>query len=155
MDKSRGARAARREAHGGVRSGAGRGLKRRPWALAALACLLLALTLAPGAYGAVRGNPEQSAQSQSGDQAAPDYSLLENWACWPEGETGEADVFFVCPTVYLGEEGRSNMDMDDQATKENFLGAINMEKGIYQEAGRFYAPYYRQVGLTVYALAEE
>lgn len=155
MDKSRGARAARREARGGARSGPGRGLKRRPWALAALACLLLALTLAPGAYGAVRGNPEQSAQSQSGDQAAPDYSLLENWACWPEGETGEADVFFVCPTVYLGEEGRSNMDMDDQATKENFLGAINMEKGIYQEAGRFYAPYYRQVGLTVYTMAEE
>ena len=128
---------------------------RRPWALAALACLLLALTLAPGAWGAVQGNPEQSAKSQSGEQPAPDYSLLENWACWPEGETGEADVFFVCPTVYLGEEGRSNMDMDDQATKETFLGAINMEKGIYQEAGRFYAPYYRQVGLTVYTMAEE
>ena len=49
MDKSRGARAARREARGGARSGPGRGLMRRPWALAALACLLLALTLAPGA----------------------------------------------------------------------------------------------------------
>lgn len=32
------------------------------------------------------------------------------------------------------------------------MGAINMEKGIYDANCRFFAPYYRQVGLNVYEL---
>ena len=47
------------------------------------------------------------------------------------------------------------MAMDDAESKASFLGATNMEKGIYDESGRFFAPYYRQAGLNVYALPEE
>lgn len=83
-----------------------------------------------------------------------DYSLSENWAYLetvPENKS--ADVFFVCPTVYSGGENH-NMPLDDEATKASFLGATNMEKGIYDGDARFFAPYYRQAGLSVYKIPE-
>lgn len=82
-----------------------------------------------------------------------DYSSSDNWAYTETAETEKtADVFFICPTVYMGEEDSFNMAMDDKTTKDSFLGATNMEKGIYDDDARFFAPYYRQVGLNVYEL---
>lgn len=86
---------------------------------------------------------------------APDYAQAENWAYWADGEGLAADVFFLCPTVFMGDAQHFNMSMDDEETKGNFLGATNMEKGIYDAYGTFYAPYYRQVGLNVYTMPEE
>ena len=80
---------------------------------------------------------------------------VENWAYLEKNTDKPVDIFFVCPTVYGGGEGVFNMDMEDEETKASFLGATNMEKGIYDESGRFFAPYYRQAGLNVYALPEE
>lgn len=80
------------------------------------------------------------------------YAQAENWAYLETEKTAAADVFFLCPTVYGGEKDRFNMALDDTATKESFLGATNMEKGLYDEDARFFAPYYRQVGLNVYEL---
>lgn len=85
----------------------------------------------------------------------PDYAQAENWAYFADGEDLAADVFFICPTVYGGADQAFNMPMEDQKARASFLGATNMEKGIYDEACRFYAPYYRQAGLNVYALPEE
>jgi hypothetical protein len=81
------------------------------------------------------------------------YSNAKNWAYF-ENEKSEktADVFFICPTVFLGDESSFNMAMDDEKTRGNFLGATNMEKGIYDDDARFFAPYYRQAGLNVYRL---
>ncbi|OUO61649.1 hypothetical protein B5F74_03205 [Collinsella sp. An271] len=90
-----------------------------------------------------------------------DYAESGNWAYLETDVAGrDADVFFVCPSVYAGEEGANNMPLDDEETKESFVGAINMEKGIYDQDGteednRFFAPYYRQIGLNVYELPEE
>src|SRR5699024_4282973 len=67
----------------------------------------------------------------------------------------EADVFFICPTVYGGTEVSYNMAMDDEDSRKSFLGATNMEKGIYDENSRFFAPYYRQAGLNAYELSDE
>lgn len=86
---------------------------------------------------------------------APDYALEENWAYWADGEGRAADVFFLCPTVFMGDEQHFNMAMDDEETKASFLGATNMEKGIYDAYGTFYAPYYRQAGLNVYEMPEQ
>ena len=47
------------------------------------------------------------------------------------------------------------MPMDDEDAKSDFLGATNMEKGIYDSDARFFAPYYRQAGLNVYELSAE
>lgn len=84
-----------------------------------------------------------------------DYSDAENWAYLESGEDGRADVFFICPTVYGGDDDSYNMSMDDEESKASFLGATNMEKGIYDDGNRFFAPYYRQAGLNAYELSAE
>ncbi|MBR3752693.1 MAG: DUF3089 domain-containing protein [Ruminiclostridium sp.] len=92
----------------------------------------------------------------SSDQSDSMYSNQENWAYLETDTTGKpADVFFICPTVYGGDADTFNMAMDDTDTKEAFLGAINMEKGIYDENCRVFAPYYRQAALSVYEMAAE
>ncbi len=95
-------------------------------------------------------------QDDSGLTSEVDYSQEENWAYYAsaEGET-KADVFFVCPTVYSGTDDACNMDIQDDKVRRSFRGAINMEKGIYDEETRFFAPYYSQVGLNVYKMDEE
>lgn len=89
-------------------------------------------------------------------QNITDYSEIENWAyCETENDQKTTDVFFICPTVFDGSEKEHNMRLDDMDTKMNFLGAINMEKGIYDEDGRFFAPYYQQAGFVVYTMPVE
>lgn len=83
------------------------------------------------------------------------YAQAKNWAYLEVDKTADADVFFICPTVYGGDEDSFNMPMDDEDAKSDFLGATNMEKGIYDSDARFFAPYYRQAGLNVYELPAE
>ena len=84
-----------------------------------------------------------------------DYSQSENWAYYAEGEGKEADLFLICPTVDMGKNGNYNMSMDDTDTKESFVGALNMERGIYEDSATMYAPYYRQMTFPVYSMTEE
>ncbi len=82
------------------------------------------------------------------------YGDINNWAYAPvENSTWAVDVFFIAPTVFLGKENQLNMSLDDTALRRNFAGAINMEKGIYDQQANFYAPYYRQAALFAYKLA--
>lgn len=69
------------------------------------------------------------------------YAQAENWAYLETDKRADADVFFICPTVYGGGEDICNMPLDDKDAKSDFLGATNMEKGIYDENARFFAPY--------------
>ncbi len=78
-----------------------------------------------------------------------DYSAEENWAYFGIGEGKDADLFLICPTVDMNDE--YNMSIDDEETKANFLGALNMERGIYEDSTRMYAPYYRQAAMKVYS----
>ncbi|CQR73254.1 hypothetical protein SOV_50370 [Sporomusa ovata DSM 2662] len=82
------------------------------------------------------------------------YSDQNNWAYYGNGSSDalDVDVFFVCPTVFLGNSTQFNMPIDDADVRKNFIGAINMEKGIYDLKGNFYAPYYRQAGINTYKL---
>ncbi len=81
------------------------------------------------------------------------YSDAYYWAYFENEESEKsADVFFVCPTVYGGDENSFNMAINDEKTRRNFIGATNMEKGIYDDDARFFAPYYRQAGMNVYKL---
>ena len=89
----------------------------------------------------------------SNQTIATDYSDHSNWVYFETDTTDRtADVFFVCPTVYFGSDDSYNMELTDEDTKANFLGATNMEKEIYDRDSRFFAPYYRQVGLNVYSM---
>ena len=80
-----------------------------------------------------------------------DYSKGENWAYDGIGEDREVDLFLICPTVDMKDE--YSMSMSDEETKSSFVGALNMERGIYEDAARLYAPYYRQAAMKVYSLA--
>lgn len=84
----------------------------------------------------------------------PDYSQILNWAYLETGDSFKtADVFFICPTVYMGEDDKHNMSIDDEEAKTAFIGAVNMEKGIYDGNSRFFAPYYSQAALNVYEMS--
>ncbi|HWR39118.1 MAG TPA: DUF3089 domain-containing protein [Patescibacteria group bacterium] len=86
--------------------------------------------------------------------AGLDYGDANNWAYYgsESGAAQPADIFFVGPTVFFGNETERNMPINDQHIRKNFLGAVNMEKGIYDVSGNFYAPYYRQAALVAYQL---
>lgn len=82
----------------------------------------------------------------------PDYAYTGSWAYWRVGESKPSDLFIVCPTVDLGTGGNKNMSLADNEAKKNFYGALNMERGIYEQHCRMYAPYYRQAVLADYDL---
>ncbi len=84
-----------------------------------------------------------------------DYSDPKNWVYLGE-ENGEAwaDVFFIAPSAFGGKEGSWLLDLSNEKGRANFTGVINMEKGIYDQGNRFYAPFYRQTGYNVVSLPE-
>lgn len=84
------------------------------------------------------------------------YADAENWVYLETDVTGkDADVFFLNPTVYLGSENDLSWSRYDKETKESFIGAVNMEKGIYDDNARFFAPYYHQAALSAYYADKE
>ena len=86
-------------------------------------------------------------------EEVPDYAQKSSWA-YLETDTGTkpCDVFFLAPTVY---SGSSNLSLADRETTDRFRDAVSMQKGIYDDECRFFAPYYRQMGLEEYVLPEE
>ena len=84
-----------------------------------------------------------------------DYSDENNWAYWNEGENKQADLFIVCPTVDMGKGGNLNADLANEKYRSSFVGALNMELGIYNDEAAVYAPYYRQAAFPVYNMTEE
>lgn len=120
-------------------------MKKQPFHPLRIAALLLALLLAVLPLAACKREQEDGV----------DYTAAENWAYFGVGEGKEADLFLICPTVDMGKSGAYNMSMEDEKTKSNFVGALNMERGIYEETARMYAPYYRQMTFPAYSLSEE
>lgn len=113
----------------------------------------------PAAADTAQTAAEQSAAvSTAADETAepdlqPDYAKEENWAYFALGEEKEADLFLICPTVDT--QAEYNMSMEDEKLKQSFLGALNMERGIYEEHTRMFAPYYRQASMKNYDLTPE
>ena len=89
--------------------------------------------------------------ASSGETDKNIYSNPENWAYFSQGNAS-VDLFLICPAVDTKDE--NNMSLSDDETKRNFLGALNMERGIYEKFTRIYAPYYRQMALKVYNLSD-
>ncbi len=86
-----------------------------------------------------------------------DYSEPSSWAYFAEGNDRPADLFLICPTVDMGSEGNLNMDIANEELRASFTGALNMERGIYEEVTVMYAPFYWQMTFPVYEkmIAEE
>ncbi|MGN1318813.1 MAG: DUF3089 domain-containing protein, partial [Lachnospirales bacterium] len=81
------------------------------------------------------------------------YDSEDMWAYCDANGDKYFDCFLICPTVYFGDENNYNMSIDDSKTKESFLGALNMEKGIYDLSCNMFSPYYRQASLSAYKIA--
>ena len=105
----------------------------------ALAAVLLSAVLLGGCG--------QTAVETASGQLGADYSLDSMWAYNGTDSASEADLFLIGPTTYGGDEENINMPLNDEE-KENFLGALNMERGIYEDTLDMYAPYYRQGSLS-------
>ena len=125
-------------------------------------CLLLAaymmLTLAacgnkPAPEETVPENTALSGTTEASTLDALDYSAPENWAYFELGEDKETDVFLICPTVDTQSETNS-FDINE-TLKAQFLYALDLEKGIYEDVGRLFSPYYRQMSMNAYKLSEE
>ena len=116
--------------------------------------LFLAVLLLTGCSAALADEtrPDNASALIDGDSARPgtDYANADNWAWFGVGEDKAADVFLICPTVDMNDE--FNMALEDADTKASFLGALNMERGLYEDTARLYAPYYRQAAMKVYSL---
>ena len=82
-----------------------------------------------------------------------DYARPENWAYFAVGENKPVDVFLICPTVDTRNPANA-FDLNEKL-KGRFVSALDMEKGIYEETGRMYSPYYRQMSIRAYSLPED
>ena len=114
-----------------------------------------AATAVPSAPAAVtepakQGEPTSApAPVATAEPAGPDYADPASWAYFALGEDRGVDVFLICPLVDTRSE-RNAYDLNDKL-KGRFVNALDMEKGIYEDAGRLYAPYYRQMSLGAIA----
>ncbi len=90
--------------------------------------------------------------AEAPELAALDYADADNWAWLAEGEDRGVDIFLICPTVDTRSD-RNALELDDWL-KSRFVSALEMERGIYEEAGRLFSPYYRQISMNAYSLPE-
>ncbi len=84
-----------------------------------------------------------------------DYANVNNWAYYGYGDDKDVDVFFVAPTNLSGSDYQHNLDVYNSSDRSSFLSSVNLERDIYAETGRFYAPYYRQVCFNVYNMEDQ
>lgn len=99
---------------------------------------------------------------------APDYSQPAAWAALPERvdeadhypkgfpekqQEAGVDVFFMHPTIYTGKKGDTlwNGPVDDPELNSRVdKSSIRYQASLFNEAGRVYAPRYRQAHLNAY-----
>lgn len=105
---------------------------------------MLIVALAAIGIGIYLKTRPEAAESPFGDPNA--------WAYFALGEDKGMDVFIVCPTVDTKSEANA-LDLNDKL-KSRFVNALDMEKGIFEDAGRMYSPYYRQMSINAYRLSE-
>lgn len=102
----------------------------------------------PEAQAAEEPAAETKEEAAEATASAVDYSDQSNWVYYGIGEDKDVDLFLVCPTVDTLDE--ENMSLENEVMKKYFEGALNMERGIYEDSARMYAPYYRQAAMNSY-----
>ncbi|MEP1230220.1 MAG: DUF3089 domain-containing protein [Litorimonas sp.] len=93
--------------------------------------------------------------------SAPDYTHMDAWLAQPDlkqdpyTETAKGDVFVVVPSVYRGGE-HWNLPSDDLKRKSKLQRIVRPNYvSPYGQAGRLFAPYYRQASLYSFMTARE
>jgi len=93
--------------------------------------------------------------------AAPNYASLESWLAQPDlgvdpyTLTAKGDVFVVVPSVYRGGK-HWNLPSDDLKRKNKLQRIVRPNYvAPYGEAGRLFAPFYRQASLYAFMTNRE
>ena len=93
--------------------------------------------------------------------AAPNYASLDSWLAQPDlgvdpfTLTAKGDVFVVVPSVYRGGE-HWNLPSDDLKRKNKLQRIVRPNYvSPYGEAGRLFAPFYRQASLYAFMTNRE
>ncbi len=105
---------------------------------------------------------------------APDYTQMKYWAAHPDKKdmadripgnqfpdnqsTSEIDVFFLYPTVYVGERKQDNWNApvdDPEFNAEVDKTTILNQASIFNGAGRVFSPRYRQAHLHAYYTSDK
>lgn len=84
-------------------------------------------------------------------QEPVDYSDKANWAYFGEGAEKAVDAFIIAATVDKGEDGHMNLSLLDEKAVSHILGALNQQRGIFEDECLLYAPNYRQATFATYA----
>lgn len=122
-------------------------------AMALSAMMVFSLTSC-GNQGVAENTTNMESQNVAPYVVSQTYSDPTNWAYLAEESAGTTlvDCFFIAPTVYFTDEEVYNLSLSNAGAKSDFLGASNMQRGIYDEICRMYAPYYAQVAFGVYEM---
>lgn len=93
--------------------------------------------------------------------AAPNYTLAESWLAQPDltqdpyTHSAKGDVFVVVPSVYRG-GAHWNLPSDDLRRKNKLQRIVRPNYvSPYGQAGRLFAPYYRQASLYAFMTSRE
>lgn len=78
----------------------------------------------------------------------PDYSKQERWALLPEKQNAKVDVFYVYPTIFMG-NGPEYMDVTNAELKERAKNQAAFDTGIFKGQANIYAPLYRQASIVL------
>lgn len=129
--------------------------------------IILLLTLSTLLYTCSTTRPTGRFHSNY-SSPAPDYSAPYFWAALPTKDDPsdrvpqglasakkdqQADVFFLYPTIYSGQEGDTqwNAPVDDEAFNQRVdESTILFQASAFNAAGKVYAPRYRQAHLSAY-----
>ena len=96
---------------------------------------------------------EKAEENAEAESTAVDYSDENNWVYYGVGDEKDVDLFLVCPTVDTLDE--EYMSLDNEVMLGYFKAALEMERGLYEESAKMYAPYYRQMAMGGYKVEED
>ena len=78
----------------------------------------------------------------------PDYSKQERWALLPDKADSKVDVFYIYPTIFMG-NGPEYMDVTNAELKERAKNQASFDTGIFKDQANIYAPLYRQASIAL------
>ena len=84
-----------------------------------------------------------------------EYKDDKLWVYKEIDEDLKIDTFFLAPACTTGKKEEATLDYNNEKRMSQFLGAVKMQKGIYDEETRFFSPYYHQGFMYVFIQEDE
>ena len=113
-------------------------------------CILTVIVLSSAMLLNACAAPAQTAVRTSEDIR---FSSTDSWAYYAVGENKDADLFLIAPTTGGGKG--TNASVEDAELRTALYGSLEMERGIYEDTARMFAPYYSQATMAVYSMPEQ